>query len=491
MTNDNERDSGEWPVDRRKFLKATGAGAVSVGAAGCLGGGGNGSNGGGNGGGGGGGGTTGDTSKVTLNIWFSFMTEGETKRKWAKTLVQKFQKETGIGINLQGVPYTKIVNKARAAQSAGKMPHMIEAMTNPGVLATGPLVVNDLFESTHLSEIVSDKVLAAHKTWGAQATGEKGNLVSMPIGFRPYLTTWRTDWLKQAGIDQSKVNHEAGSLNWKKDVLPIYKKLEQTDIGQKPKHYPDMTGMKQSDQEYKSLYIPQFGGSMSGVVNKKGTKATIDDKEAIEAIKFYWGQVEKKNFHPNSINSGDEESTTLHWAGKIADNHIQDSTDLWASYRNEHLKQVKNGLYTWGLPYHQEQKAAFAFTPGMGFFEDAFKSQAEKDAAAKFVDWWVADPQRAVKNAKNLGFVPVVPKYIENKKFFGKTQQHKEFWRGACKKTLENIKASTICALPGAHSITYAIPRTMDTRISQGTPIKEAASRAATEIEKVLKEGSG
>lgn len=479
VSNSNGSDSGGWSVNRRTFLKTAGAGAVSVGAAGCLGGDGN---------GGGNGGTAGDTGKPTLNIWFSFMTEGETKRKWAETLVQNFQKETGIGINLTGVPYTEIVNKARAAQSAGNVPHMIEAMTNPGVLAAGPMVINDIWESTQLADLASEKVLAAHKTWGAQTTGETGNLVSMPIGFRPYLSTWRMDWLKQAGIDRTEVNHEAGSLNWQEDVVPIWKKLGQTEIGQKPNHYPDMTGMKQSDQEYKSLYIPQFGGSMSGVVNKKGTKATIDDKEAIEAIKFYWKHVRNGNFHPNSINSGDEESSTQHWAGQIADNHIQDSTDLWASYRTEHMKQVKNGLYTWGLPYHQEKKAAFAFTPGMGFFKAAFKNQAEKDAAAKFVDWWVADPERSVKNAKNLGFVPVAPRYIDEKKFFGKTEQHKAFWRGACKKTLKNIKSAVICALPGAHSITYAIPRRMDTRISQGTPIEEAASQAASEIEKVLQE---
>lgn len=480
VTNNSEHNSEGWSVDRRKFLKTMSAGAVSVGAAGCLGGGGN-----------GGGGTTGNTGKPTLNVWFSFMTEGETKRKWAETLVKNFQKETGIGINLTGVPYTEIVNKAQAAQSAGNMPHMIEAMTNPGVLASGPLVINDIWESTQLSDLVSDKVLEAHKVWGAQTTGKKGNLVSMPIGFRPYLTSWRTDWLKQAGIDPSEVNYKAGSLNWKKDVLPIYKKLKQTKLGQKPNYHPDMTGLKQSDQEYKSMYIPQFGGSLSGVVDKDGTKATIDDKEAIEAIKFYWNQIRNGNFHPNSINAGDEESTTLHWSGKIADNHIQDSTDLWASYRTEHMKALKNDLYTFGLPYHQEQKAAFAFTPGMGFFKGAYNNQAEKDAAAKFVDWWVANPKRAVKNAKSLGFVPVAPKYIDNKDFFGKTQLHKEFWRGACKKTLKNVEAAVICALPGAHSITYAIPRQMDARIQSGTSIEKAASQAATQIEQTLQQQSG
>jgi hypothetical protein len=259
-------------------------------------------------------------------------------------------------------------------------------------------------------------------------------------------------------------------------------------MGQKKNHYPDMTGLKQSDQEYKSMYIPQFGGSMSGVVNKKGTKATIDEPEAIEAIKFYWKQIRNGNFHPNSINSGDEESSTLHWSGQIADNHIQDSTDLWASYRNEQKKAMKNGLYTFGLPYHQNKKAAFAFTPGMGFFQSAYSGQAEKDAAAKFVDWWVANPKRSVKNAKNLGFVPVNPQYIDTKDFFGKTQLHKRYWRGACKKTLKNVKASTICALPGAHSITYAIPRQMDARIQSGTPIKQAASQAASQIEQTLQQ---
>jgi ABC-type glycerol-3-phosphate transport system substrate-binding protein len=487
VTNSNENGSGNRSVNRRSFLKATGVGGTSIVLAGCVGGGGGGGN--GSGGNGSGGGSTGDTGKPTLEIWLSFITEGETKKQWADTIIQNFQDETGIGINVTGIPYAESVNKFRAAQSAGNVPHLVEVMTNPGVLASGSMVINDgLWQSTELSDKVSDKVLAAHKTWGAQATGETGNMVSMPIGFRPYLTSWRTDWLKQAGIDPSEVNHEAGSLNWKEDVVPIMRKLKQTDLGQRSQSYPSMTGMKQTDQEYKSMYIPQFGGSMSGVVNKKGTKATIDEPQSIEAIKFYWNQVRNGNFHPNSVNAGDEESSTLHWSGQIAENHIQDSTDLWASYRTEHLKQVNNGLYTWGLPYHQNKKAAFAFTPGMGFFEAAFSGQKEKDAAARFLDFWIADPQNAVKNAQNLGFVPVNPSVIDSEPFFGKTEQHKKFWRGAAKKTLNNIQAATICALPGANAITYEIPRRMDAEIQSGTPIKQAASNAASEIETTLQE---
>ena len=480
------------PTDRRRFLKTAGAGAalVTTGLAGCTGGGGGGDGGGGDGGtqNSNGGAQTGNTDKPTLDVWLSYYTEGKTKRQYTDELVKKYQDETGVQINIKGVPYTDIVKKLRAARASGEVPHMVEVMTRPGVLAGGAgLVVNDLWESSSLADKTSDTIMNGHQVWGSQSTGKEGNLVTMPLGFRPYFTAWRTDWLESAGIDKAEVNYKAGSLNWYDDIPGIYDKLKNSEMGQKKGYHPDSTGMKKSDEEYMSLYIPQHGGSMSGVVNLKGDKATLDTKEARKAVKMQFDYIDKGYFHPNSINHGDEESTTMHWSGKLAVNHLQDSTDLWGDYRDEQPDAMKNGDYTWGLPRNAGTKAALAWLPSLGFMKEGFSNQKEKDAAVKFIEWWIGDSDRAVNNAKNLGFVPVNPDAIQKEDFFAKTKVHEEFWRGACMKTLKEIKPAVIPAVKGANAITYDIPRGMHQRIHSGTSIEKATSQAAKEINDLLK----
>lgn len=284
-------------------------------------------------------------------------------------------------------------------------------MTRPSVLTGGVgLVINDLFETMELADVVSDKVMAGHELWGSQATGESGNIISLPLGIRPFLTCWRMDWLNQAGIDPAEVDYRAGSLHWYDDMPEIYEKLLQTDIAQQEDYYPDATGMKQSDEEYMALYIPEHGGSLSGVVDITGTEATIDSPEARKAVQMQVDYLAQGYFDSKSINMGDEESTTDHWAGKIGINHIQDSTDLWADYQSEQPDNFENGFYKWGLPMNAGTKAALAWQPALGFMKAAFDSQAEREAAADFIDFWVAKPENALFNSKTLGFVPPAPK---------------------------------------------------------------------------------
>ncbi|WP_435174895.1 ABC transporter substrate-binding protein [Halorussus sp. AFM4] len=466
-----ERDG----VNRRDFLKAAGGGATATGLTGYL----------------------EYQGKPTIEIWLSYYTEGKTKRLYTNKIVNQFENQTGISINITGVPYTDVLTKFRAARASGDVPHLIEVMTRPGILAgDAGLIVNDLWQSSELADKTADKIMKGHKVWGAQSTGEQGNLVTFPLGYRPYFSAWRKDWLNQANIEPSEVNYKAGSLHWRKDVKPIYERLNQTQLGQREGYYPDTTGMKQSDEEYMSLYIPQHGGSLSGVVNVEGTEATIDSKAAREAIKMQFEFIDEGLFHENSINHGDEEATTLHWSGKTAVNHIQDSTDLWGDYLEEQRGPMMSGDYTWGLPMNAGNKAALAWLPSLGFIKDAFSGQREKDAAVRFLEWWIGDDQRAVQNSKKLGFVPVTPQTIQEEDFFGKTQTHKEFWRGACLKTLREFRPAVIPAVPSASAITYEIPRTMHQRISQmlgrgtglDTAVNKATSVAADEINRLLQE---
>ena len=469
-------------VGRRTVLKGLGASAAAASLAGCSGGnqGGEGTEATGT--------TMGDTSQPSLDVWLGYYTEGETKKKYTDELVSQFESDTGITVNLTGVPYADMVTKFRAARASGELPDMVEVMTNPGVITGGAgRPVNELFESMELADVVTDKVMGGHEVWGQQATGEEGAIVTIPLGIRPYFSVWRTDWLEQAGIDRSEVNYEAGSLSYQDDLPDIYRRLQDTELGQQDGFYPDSTGFKRTDEEYMSLYIPQYGGSKTGVVKEDGSEAAINSPEAIEAIKMQVDFIEQGFFDANALNIGDEESTTKHWAGKVAANHIQDSTDLWGDYLENQEQAMKDLDYAWGLPYNGGTQAALTWLPSLGFIDDQFQSQAKLDAAGEFLDYWVADSDNAVKNAKNLGFVPANSEALRNEEFFAQTEMHERFWRGACLKTLEEFETASIPAVPGNTAITYDIPNKMHQRImSQDMPVEEAANKAAEEINDVL-----
>ncbi len=507
------------------MLQTTGIGAAAFALAGCSGSGGGGDGGGGDGGSGdGGSGGGGDTetdtpggstgsggSGVELRMWLSYITEGGGKKEGTEEIFSTWEEETGNSISLTGVPYTDVVSRFRSARAAGDVPHMVEVMTRPGVLTGGAgRIINDLFQSMELSDVASDVVMDGHRVWGAQSTGEEGNLVSLPLGLRPFLHCYDTVHLEEAGIAKEDVRNETG-LDFTdandSEVANIYSQLQ--DWGGPSgvdNYFPDTTGMKQSDEEYMSAYIPMFGGSEAGVVTVDGSEQAIDTDAGRAAVEWQFRNIENGNFHENSINHGDEESTTLHQSGQITNNSIQDSTDLWANYRSEKPGAFPDlsggggptGRYTWTAPYNGGTQAFIAWLPSLGFMSDANWGQNRLDAAADLIDFWVADPDNALFNAQELGFVPAAPDQINSVDYYGSTPQHTEFWREAANWFLQNVVPTTIPAVPGANAITYQIPRRMHQRaaqsINQGTSIEDAVDEAVTfageEIQAVIDENA-
>jgi hypothetical protein len=513
------------------MLQTTGAGAAVFALAGCSGSGGGGGGGGGDGGdggdggsggggsgdggggggdgGGGDGGSTGDGgSGVELRMWLSYITEGGGKREGTEEIFSTWQDETGNTISLTGVPYTDVVSRFRSARAAGDVPHMVEVMTRPGVLTGGAgRIVNDLFQSMELSDVAADAIMDGHRVWGAQSTGEEGNLVSLPLGLRPFVHSYDTTHLEAAGIAKEDIRNETGmdfSSASDSEVADVYSQLR--DWGGPSSvnsYFPDTTGMKQSDEEYMSAYIPMFGGSEAGVVTVDGSEQAIDTDAGRAAVEWQFRNIENGNFHENSINHGDEESTTLHQGENITNNSIQDSTDLWANYRSERPGAFPDadgssgspvGRYTWTTPYNGGTQAYISWLPSLGFMSDANWDQTRLDAAANLIDFWVADPDNALFNSQELGFVPAAPDQINSVDWYGSTQQHTEFWREACNWTLQNVVPTTIPAVPGANAITYQIPRRMHQRAAQainnGTSIEDAVDEAVTiageEIQSVI-----
>ncbi|ESS07329.1 MAG: ABC-type sugar transport system, periplasmic component [uncultured archaeon A07HB70] len=453
------------------------------------------------------GGSTGSSGGVTLRMWLSYITEGGGKREGTEEILTEYENESGNTIEITGVPYTDVVSQFRSARAAGDVPHMVEVMTRPGVLTGGAgRVINDLFQSMELSDAATEVVMDGHRVWGAQSTGEAGNLVSLPLGLRPFVHCYNTQHLEAAGVAKEDVRGEALDFSDANDsaVADIYASLR--DWGGPDgvdSYFPDTTGMKQSDEEYMSAYIPMFGGSEAGMVTIEGDEQAIDTDAGRAAVEWQFENIENGNFHENSINHGDEESTTLHQGENITNNSIQDSTDLWANYRTETPGafadldgDLEEGTWTWTVPYRADSQAFISWLPSLGFIDDADWNQDRLDAAGDMIDFWVADPDNALFNAQELGFVPVDPSQIQSVDFYSSTQSHVEFWQEACQGFLENTVPTTIPAVPGANAITYQIPRRMHQRAAQGIQqgmsiedaVDDAVVTAGEEINSVLEE---
>ncbi|MFB6070151.1 MAG: ABC transporter substrate-binding protein [Halanaeroarchaeum sp.] len=469
-----------------------GASTVTAGLAGCTGGGDSGD--GGDGGGGGdtttttttGTATGGKYGDVTLNIWHAGITENKAARQFINNIISTMEDETGVSISITGVPYSQLLKKWRAAEAAGNLPDLVEVKTNPSFMAGGKgYDITDVFKNSKTAEMVSEGVMDFHRVWGKQATGGDDALLTWPYGVEPYLPAWRRDILEQAGVDPATVEYDNGGGKFYGRTADVYEKIQNSPWGQKDGHYPSATGMKPADAEYVAHYPPKFGGSLTGVVNKAGDAAVTDQKPYIDAVKMQVEYIKQKEyFHPNAINQGDEAITTLQWAGKIADNHVQDQGDLWQSYLDQQPQKMKDGLYRYAVPHYQERKTTMAWMDSMMFVQGNFGNQTKLEAAADFMDRFATD---AVGVTQNIGAVPISPKLIQNNDWYAKTDLHKRFWRGAVQKTLDEYTFSSPPAVPNGGAITYDSSATMYQRVmTKDWDVERACKKQAEQINQVL-----
>lgn len=490
MTSGGSKDSTEsaqGSLERRQFLKVAGTGAaMATGAlAGCAGS----KNNEGQGTTEGGTTTTVGSSQqqFTIRMFSGMITESKTNKQYLEGIVKDFEsKNPNVTVELVPVAWENFPSKFQSALAAGNPPHLAEVQSQPQVMGGGSARdISDVFEGSKTAERVGESVMELNKDWSAQA-GFPNGLTQWPIGIRPHVPIWRMDWLEQAGISREDVDYRAGSLSWDK-VRGMYQKLKNTSLGKKKGHYPSATGMSGFDAEFLTMYIHQFGGSRFGVISEDGKSAAINTSEAKSAIQMQVDGLKKGYFHQNALQVGDEQSTTYHWSGQIADNHIQDSADAWASYLNEKEQMMKNLRFAWGLPYNSGTASAFTWASSVAFIDGPWKNQQHLQAAADFLDSYAGNPDRMLQNAKTLGFVPIDPTVIKNDDWFGQSEMHKQFWRGAMVKTLEEAELSTVAAVPGAAAAQLEIPGQMYKRIvNQGWGVDKATKWAAQEIDDTL-----
>ncbi|MFB6160248.1 MAG: hypothetical protein ABEJ61_03620 [Haloferacaceae archaeon] len=429
------------------------------------------------------------------------MTDEPSNKKYWENAIQRFNEQSNdVEVDLTGVPYENQFKKIRSAIQAGgdTSPHLNEIGSRIDTIQAADLLhlkEEGLWGQSQVKEKVTDGVLSLSENWGYQATGKEGALATWPLGLRPYMSVFRKNWIEAAGwsVEEMESNGAPGWYDGGESYSmfnELYPDMNKTDLASGDAS-PDTTGMKEGDEEIFSHYAGQWGLTLMGTLNNKGTRSIMDTEKARDIIRFQQEGIEKGYFHPNSINHGDEEATTLLWSNKLGYIHVQDVSDLWSSFRGQLGADSYEQNWGWDLPPmgpgSDGQKSTYSVTPVFAPFKASYKNQAQKDASVEFTDWFAASDTEPLTRTKNIGWVPIDPAIMTGD-WFTQDDLHTRFW-SKMKTIVEEYSVSAQPAVQGASKIGFEIPRSMHQRIfQQGMSIEKATNLAAEQMNQILKE---
>lgn len=151
------------------------------------------------------------------------------------------------------------------------------------------------------------------------------------------------------------------------------------------------------DQWLMSIFILQNGGKIN---NLEGTETYLDSPEAIEAMEFILGLVDK-GYMPAKRLFGDSSSDFV--AGKTA--MMYNSTGSLAFVRD-------SASFDWGVGYLPMGKERIVATGGGQFVICKNISSERQNAAWDFVKWMTA-PEQTAKWSRGSGFIAVSPEAFD------------------------------------------------------------------------------
>ncbi len=151
------------------------------------------------------------------------------------------------------------------------------------------------------------------------------------------------------------------------------------------------------DQWCMTIFILQNGGEIN---NLEGTETYLDSPEAIEAMEYLFGLVQK-GYMPAKRLFGDSSSDFV--AGKTA--MMYNSTGSLAFVRD-------SASFDWGVAFLPMGKERIVTTGGGQFIISSGTSPARQQAAWDFIKWMTAPEQTATWSIGS-GFIAVSPKAFE------------------------------------------------------------------------------
>jgi multiple sugar transport system substrate-binding protein len=383
---------------------------------------------------------SGDAPK-TLTYWAS--NQGASLEFDKQTLqpeLDKFEKQSGIKVNVEVVPWSDLLNRLLAAATSGQGPDVVNIGNtwSASMQATGAMVP---FDDATLQAVGGKDRFVANALASAGAAGKPPTAV--PLYSMAYALYYNKKMFADAGITTPPTT-------WA-ELVTAGKKL--TGNG---KWGLAIEGSNPSENAHHAFaFSQQYGGEW---FDSSG-KPTFDTAQNVAALKRYIDfMAVDKIANPSNAEYAQNQSVADFANGKAA-------MLLWQA-AGSNLKTQGMAADAWGIapvPFLENAPSGGKKVNSMvaGINIAVFKHTKNKDGALQFVKFMTSDEEQVILN-KTYGSLPSV-KSVSNDAAFSQPEQ----------KTIASVLASSAAPLP-------QVPEESQFETLVGTAMKELFADAAS-----------
>jgi multiple sugar transport system substrate-binding protein len=364
------------------------------------------------------GGSSGSTtsSGKTLTYWASNQGKSlDADKQILQPELDKFEKQTGIKVNVEVVPWSDLLNRLLAAATSGKGPDVVNIGNtwSATLQATGALVP---FDDATLQTVGGKDRFVPAALAAAGAAGQPP--AAVPLYSLAYALYYNKKMFTDAGIS-------APPTTWE-ELVTTGKKLtngKQWGLA--------VEGANIAENSHHAFtFSQQFGGSWFDSAGKP----TFDTPQNVSAVKRYIDlMAADKIVNPSNAEYAQNQSVSDFATGKAA-------MLLWQA-AGSNLKSQNMSPDAYGVapvPFLQNPPSGGKKVDSMvaGINLAVFKSTKNKDASLQFVKFMTSDAEQVVLNG-TYGSLPSVTTASSDTAFQAPEQ-----------KALQQVLASTAAPLP-------------------------------------------
>jgi multiple sugar transport system substrate-binding protein len=405
-------------------------------------------------------------TKLTLKLRAAFIPEANDI---LKAVVLDWSNKTGVPVEVDIVSMNDLQTIAATAAETGAGPDIIELNQNSPFLFAEKLVdVSDI--ATKLGDKYGGWYPVAE-----EAAKVDGKWMAIPRFFAAHAITYRTDLLKEVGVEKPPATWD--------EMLELGKKLKAA--GQPPVGFPLGHAVGDgNDFAYSLLW--SFGGKE---VAEDGKTVTINSPETIAALE-YIKKLYDEGMIPDVVSWDDAANNRTYLAGEVA--ATNNAASIWVTARNNNVAvPYSDTLRLHSVTSHSQYPAGPAGQAAYAemMSQAIFNYSPNVECAKILIQYLNENDQLAPWAQAGFSFnYPLLKAYEDMTIMPWNTQPKLKAFKGiAADAHLPGYPGNTANGRAAAEAYAKWIILDMFTKAATGTPPAEAAAWAESQLKEIYK----
>lgn len=323
--------------------------------------------------------------KENKKLRFLDVSPSPERQNYFEKVFTAFEKETGIKVAYESVPWDDAANKVTVLGSANELPDVMvttEAWL-PQLTEAKWLTPLDSYVEEHEDEYVE---LCTNVNWRSQRENY-GGVFTVPDGFNVKGIFYRKDWVKEIGYDIPTGNE------WTYDAY--FDLIEALTDKEKNRYGNSYRGARGGFDPV----LVYMQNSFDGYSYDQEGNSIVNTPEGIEAF-TKWCDIYKNGYAAeDSVNWGFVEMVD-NFTGGLTGTLLNDSEVTAACFKN--MKDDQWGV----LPMPVNEEGTRINSCGFGYGYSVSSQSSMQEDAIKLVDF-LAQPENNIEYCKMGGFIPV------------------------------------------------------------------------------------